>query len=303
MELRHLRYFVAVAEELHFTRAAERLHMGQPPLSQQIQALEAELGAQLFERSKRWVRLTEAGRLFLDDARRILALAEQAAVTARRAQRGEVGELRIGFTFSTPFTPLFATVINGYRQQFPQVTLTLHEMATWHQIDAIGERAMDLGFVRPPEAAIPDTVHLSVLRQDPLVLVLPNEHALAAKAEIFIKELDGLPFVMYPKNAGTGIHPQIVRLCRAAGFAPRVAQEANEASTIIGLVAAGCGISVLPASFERIRMDGVCYRPIADRAATTSLLLARRAGANSPLIEAFVALATAAARPSQARPD
>jgi DNA-binding transcriptional LysR family regulator len=294
MELRHLRYFVAVAEELHFTRAAERLHIGQPPLSQQIQALEAELGAQLFERSKRWVRLTQAGRLFLDDARRILALAEQAAVTARRAERGEAGELRIGFTFSTPFTPLFATVINRYRQRFPLVSLTLHEMATLPQIEAIGQRTLDLGFVRPPEVAIPDSVSLSLLRQDPLVLVLPNDHPLAGQASIAIRELEGQPFVMYPKNVGTGIHPQIFRLCRAAGFVPHIAQEAREASTLIGLVAAGCGVSVLPASFDRIRMDGVCYRPIADPAATTSLLLARRQGPSTPLIDAFVALANEA---------
>jgi DNA-binding transcriptional LysR family regulator len=295
MELRHLRYFVAVAEELHFTRAAERLHIGQPPLSQQIQALEAELGAQLFERSKRWVRLTEAGRLFLDDARRILALAEQAAATARRAQRGEAGELRIGFTFSTPFTPLFASVINRYRQRFPLVRLTLHEMATLPQIEAIGQRTLDLGFVRPPEVAIADGVTLSVLRQDPLLLVLPSAHPLAAQAQIAIRELAGQAFVMYPKDAGTGIYPQIFRLCRAAGFVPHIAQEAGEASTIIGLVAAGCGISVLPASFDRIRMDGVCYRPIADPAATTSLLLARRRGPGTPLVDAFVALAGEAA--------
>lgn len=119
MELRHLRYFIAVAEELHFTRAAARLQIGQPPLSQAIQALETYIGAQLFERSKRWVRLTEAGKLFLLDARRILALAEQAGETARRAARGEVGELRIGFTYSTPYTPLFAKLINSYRSQFP----------------------------------------------------------------------------------------------------------------------------------------------------------------------------------------
>ena len=295
MELRHLRYFVAVAEELHFTRAAERLHIGQPPLSQQIQALEAELGARLFERSKRWVRLTEAGRLFLDDARRILALAEQAAVTARRAQRGEAGELRIGFTFSTPFTPLFATVINRYRKLFPLVSLTLHEMATLPQIEAIGQRTLDLGFVRPPEVAIPDSVALSILRKDPLLLVLPSAHPLAGQAEIAIRDLAGQAFVMYPKDAGTGIYPQIFRLCRAAGFVPHIAQEAGEASTIIGLVAAGCGISVLPASFDRIRMDGVCYRPIADPEASTSLLLARRQGQSTPLIDAFVALATEAA--------
>src|SRR5438105_2507958 len=122
MELRQLRYFVAVAEELHFTRAAERLHIGQPPLSHAIQTLEHDIGAQLFERTKRWVRLTGAGTLFLQDARRILALSEQAGDTARRAQRGEAGELRVGFTFSTPFTPLFAAVINRYRQEFPAVT-------------------------------------------------------------------------------------------------------------------------------------------------------------------------------------
>ncbi|QKY07566.1 LysR family transcriptional regulator [Janthinobacterium lividum] len=295
MELRHLRYFVAVAEELHFTRAAERLHIGQPPLSQQIQALEAELGAQLFERNKRSVRLTQAGTLFLDDARRILALSEQAAVTARRAQRGEAGELRIGFTFSTPFTPYFATVINRYRQQFPHVTLTLHEMATLHQLEAISGRTMDLGFVRPPETTYPSDIKLTQLRQDPLFLVLPVAHALAAKEAIAIADMAGEGFVMYPKDAGTGIYPQIFRLCKAAGFVPQVAQEAGEASTIIGLVAAGCGISVLPASFDRIRMDGVCYRPIADPQATTSLLLAQREEETSPLVAAFVKLAEEAA--------
>ncbi|MES2257335.1 MAG: LysR family transcriptional regulator [Pseudomonadota bacterium] len=295
MELRHLRYFVAVAEELSFTRAAERLHIGQPPLSQQIQALEAEVGAQLLERSKRWVRLTEAGKLFLDDARRVLALSEQAIVTARRAQRGEAGELRIGFTFSTPFTPLFATVINRYRQHYPGVTLTLREMATLPQIAALEQRELDLGFVRPPEAAIPDTVELSALRHDPLVVVLANDSALARQSQIAIRDLQGWPFVMYPKNAGTGIYPQIFRLCREAGFAPQIAMEAGEASTIIGLVAAGCGISVLPSSFDRIRMDGVCYRPLADPQASTTLSLAQRRDGGNALVQAFIALAREAA--------
>jgi len=297
MELRHLRYFVAVAEELHFTRAAERLHIGQPPLSHAIQVLEADIGAQLLERSKRWVRLTEAGRLFLDDARRILALAEQARETARRADRGEAGELRIGFTYSTPLTPLFAEVINRYRHHFPLVTLTLHEMATLRQLEAIGQRTLDLGFVRPPEVAVPNGVTLTPLREDPLMVVLPAGHRLAARPALAIKELEALPFVMYPPGGGTGIYPQILRLCRAAGFVPRVGQTAGEASTIIGLVAAGSGISLLPSSFDRIRMDGVCYRPLLDPEATTMLLLAQRAGEQSPLIDAFVALVTDAARP------
>ncbi|NRR33291.1 LysR family transcriptional regulator [Oxalobacteraceae bacterium] len=295
MELRHLRYFVAVAEELSFTRAAERLHIGQPPLSQQIQALEAEVGAQLLERSKRWVRLTEAGKLFLDDARRVLSLSEQAVQTARRAQRGEAGVLRIGFTFSTPFSPLFAAVINRYRQQYPGVHLQLQEMATVPQIERIAARDMDLGFVRPPETAVPDTITLSLLRHDPLILVLPAGHRLAAQKEVAIKQLQGQPFVMYPKTAGTGIYPQIFRMCRAAGFVPEVAMEAGEASTIIGLVAAGCGISVLPSLFDSIHMEGIVYRPLSDPAACTSLMLAQRSGPSSPLIDGFVALARSAA--------
>lgn len=296
MELRHLRYFVAVAEELSFTRAALRLHIGQPPLSHQIQMLEAEVGAQLLERSKRWVRLTEAGSLFLADARRVLALSEQAVQTARRAQRGEAGELRVGFTFSTPLTPLFATVINRYRQRYPGVSLTLHEMSTQRQIEALAARELDLGLVRPPEAGVSEAVELSVLRQDPLVLVLPLGHPLARHKKVAVSALQGLPFVMYPPSAGTGIHPQILRLCRAAGFLPTIAMEAGEASTIIGLVAAGCGISVLPSSFDIIRMEGVCYRPLADPAATTSLLLAQRREENSPLVAAFMAVAHEATR-------
>lgn len=296
MELRHLRYFIAVAEELHFTRAAERLHIGQPPLSQAIQALEADIGAQLFARTKRSVRLTDAGKLFLTDARRILALSEQAGESARRAERGEAGELRIGFTFSTPLTPLFAAVINHYRQAYPHVTLTLHEMATLRQLDALAQRSIDLGFIRPPEGGNADALKLTLMRQDPLVAVLPTSLALARKKTIDMRDLKEMQFVMYPPGAGTGIYPQIFRLCREAGFVPKVALEAGEASTIIGLVAAGCGVSLLPKSFDRIRMDGVCYRPISDAAATTSLLLAQRDEAASPLVQAFVALALAAAK-------
>lgn len=291
MELRHLRYFIAVAEELHFTRAAERLHIGQPPLSQAIQALEVDIGAQLFARTKRSVRLTEAGKLFLTDARRILALSDQAAETARRAERGEAGELRVGFTFSTPLTPLFAAVINRYRQAYPHVTLTLHEMATLRQLDGLTQRTLDLGFIRPPDRGHGEELKLTPMREDPLVAVLPTTIPLAQKKVIEMRDLKGMPFVMYPASAGTGIYPQIFRLCREAGFVPNVALEAGEASTIIGLVAAGCGVSLLPKAFDRIRMDGVCYRPIADEAATTTLLLAQRGDEVSPLVEAFVALA------------
>lgn len=295
MELRHLRYFVAVAEELSFTRAAERLHIGQPPLSQQIQALEAEIGAKLLERNKRRVLLTEAGRLFLADARRMLALAEQAKETAHRAHMGEAGELRVGFTFSTPFTPLFAKVVRRYRQAYPRVLLSFQEMTTLHQLARIEARELDVGFVRPASMQLPHKVALTKLRSDPLRLVLPTDSPLARQESIAVKDLAGQAFVVFPKDAGTGIYHQIFELCRAAGFTPHIAMEAGEPSTIIGLVAAGCGISVLPGSFEGIHMEGVVYRPLADPEATTSMLLARHTEGGGPLAEAFVALARAAA--------
>ena len=296
MELRQLRYFIAVAEELHFTRAAARLHIGQPPLSHAIQMLEQDVGARLFERNKRWVRLTEAGRLFLVDARRMLALAEEARSTAQRAERGEAGELRIGFTYSTPLTPLFAAAINRYRQDHPQVSLLLQELATLRQLDGLGQRTIDLGFVRTPELPIPAGIRTTLLREDPLVAVLPASHPLAAQAIVHIADLAALPFVMYPPGAGTSIYPQIFRLCRDAGFVPHVGQTAKESSTIIGLVAAGSGVTMLPSSFARVQMDGVAYRPLADKGAVTMLYLAQRDEETSPLLAGFIEVVMQAAR-------
>ncbi|MFL6708301.1 MAG: LysR substrate-binding domain-containing protein [Massilia sp.] len=296
MELRQLRYFIAVAEELHFTRAAARLHIGQPPLSHAIQMLEQDVGARLFERNKRWVRLTEAGRLFLIDARRMLALAEEAKSTAQRAERGEAGELRIGFTYSTPLTPLFAASINRYRQDHPQVTLLLQELATLRQLDGLGQRSIDLGFIRTPELPIPPGIRITLLREDPLVAVLPASHPLASKSVLKIADLAALPFVMYPPGAGTSIYPQIFRLCRDAGFVPHVGQTANESSTIIGLVAAGSGVTLLPSSFARVQMEGVAYRPLSDRGAVTMLYLAQRDEETSPLLQGFVDVVMRAAQ-------
>ncbi len=287
-----MRYFVAVGEELHFTRAAQRLHLGQPPLSAQIQALEREVGAQLLERTKRSVRLTDAGKLFLDDARRILSLSEQAGENARRASRGEIGELRVGFTSSMPFSEILPRVVNLYRQRYPQVNLSLQEMATMRQIEAIAGRVLDVGFIRTPEFEVDAGVELTTLRHDRLVFVLPTAHRLARRKTVKIAHLNGQPFVAYSRDVGTGLHTQVMKLCRTGGFELTIAQEAREASTIIGLVAAGCGISVLPESFQCIKMSGVCYRMIADKSATTALMLVRRKGESSNLIDSFLALAT-----------
>lgn len=291
MELRHLRYFVAVAEELSFTRAAERLHIGQPPLSQQIQALEEEVGALLLDRTRRWVRLTEAGKLFLDDARRILALSASAAKTANRAHRGELGQLKIGFTRSTPFTPIFPKIINAYRKQFPAVTLVLQELSTMRQVAAIHDGSLDLGFVRTPETAVPVTLKFTTLREHSLSIVIPIHHRLARKRRVLIEDLREEEFVMFPRDEGTTLTPQIYRLCADAGFEPRIVIEAREAATVIGLVAAGCGISILPDLFSCMGIKGAVFRLIETPTAVSKFVLASRMQESNPVTVAFLKVA------------
>ncbi|MGN6701406.1 MAG: LysR substrate-binding domain-containing protein [Burkholderiaceae bacterium] len=291
MELRHLRYFVAVAEELSFTRAAERLHIGQPPLSQQIQALESEIGAVLLDRTRRWVRLTDAGKLFLEDARRILALSASAAKTANRAHVGELGQLKIGFTRSTPYTPTFPKIINAYRRQFPNVTLVLQELATMRQLSAIHSEALDIGFIRTPEWETPAGLRFSTLSEHPLSVVVPTHHGLARKRRVRIEDVREEEFVMFPRDEGTTLTPQIYRLCADAGFAPKVTMEAREAATVIGLVAAGCGITILPDLFSCMGIKGAVFKLIDSPTAISEYLLASREKEASPVALAFLRVA------------
>ncbi|MBY1011207.1 LysR family transcriptional regulator [Pseudomonas aeruginosa] len=292
MELRHLRYFIAVAEELHFGRAAERLGISQPPLSQQIQALEEEIGARLFERTNRRVELTDAGRLFLDESRQVLALVDKAVLLARRAHLGELGELKIGFTSSAPFTSTIPSSIHAFRKAYPDVHLDLQEMSSRQVLKALLEEGLQVGVIRP--LALPDTVHWVELFREPLVAVLRADHPLAAGSEegLAIAALAEEPFVFFPRSYGTGLYDQVIALTRQAGFSPRIAQEASEAMTIIGLVSAGLGVSILPASFRRTRVDGVVYRTLSDPEATTAVWLVRRQKENSPLALSFIDLVT-----------
>ncbi|QNM95019.1 LysR family transcriptional regulator [Chitinimonas koreensis] len=290
MELRHLRYFVAVAEELHFTRAAERLHIGQPPLSQQIRALEDEIGAELFVRSKRRVALTEAGRAFLERARRILAEAAAAAEQARRIAGGEAGELRVGFTSSLPFTSLLPGVLHDFREAWPEVRLDLRELFTADQLDALLAGELDVGFVRFTGREPPEGIVLREIHRDPLRVVLHAGHRLAGEAGLHMAQLREEGFVTYPRQLGTGLPALVRRLCAGAGFAPRVVQEAGEATTQIGLVAAGVGIAVLPSPLECVQMAGVRYLPLLDDGAHLSLAVAVRAGALPPRVAHFLAV-------------
>ncbi|EPX3564194.1 LysR substrate-binding domain-containing protein [Pseudomonas aeruginosa] len=292
MELRHLRYFIAVAEELHFGRAAERLGISQPPLSQQIQALEEEIGARLFERTSRRVELTDAGRLFLDESRQVLAQVDKAVLLARRAHLGELGELKIGFTSSAPFTSTIPSSIHAFRKAYPDVHLDLQEMSSRQVLKALLEESLQVGVIRP--LALPDAVHWVELFREPLVAVLRADHPLAAGSEdgLAIAALAEEPFVFFPRSYGTGLYDQVIALTRQAGFSPRIAQEASEAMTIIGLVSAGLGVSILPASFRRTRVDGVVYRTLSDPEATTAVWLVRRQNEGSPLALSFIDLVT-----------
>ncbi|HBO9003658.1 TPA: LysR family transcriptional regulator [Pseudomonas aeruginosa] len=292
MELRHLRYFIAVAEELHFGRAAERLGISQPPLSQQIQALEEEIGARLFERTNRRVELTDAGRLFLDESRQVLAQVDKAVLLARRAHLGELGELKIGFTSSAPFTSTIPSSIHAFRKAYPDVHLDLQEMSSRQVLKALLEESLQVGVIRP--LALPDAVHWVELFREPLVAVLRADHPLAAGSEdgLAIAALAEEPFVFFPRSYGTGLYDQVIALARQAGFSPRIAQEASEAMTIIGLVSAGLGVSILPASFRRTRVDGVVYRALSDPEATTAVWLVRRQNEGSPLALSFIDLVT-----------
>lgn len=292
MELRHLRYFIAVAEELHFGRAAQVLGISQPPLSQQIQALEQEVGARLFERTNRRVELSEAGRLFLQEARLVLAQVDKAADVARRAQLGELGELKIGFTSSAPFNSSIPQAIFAFRQAFPAVHLNLQEMSSTQVAESLMDESIQVGLMRP--LPLPDSLSVIELMREPLVAVLSAGHPLVEGSErgLHLAQLAQEPFVFFPRTYGSGLYAQLLNLARDAGFSPHFAQEAGEAMTIIGLVAAGLGVSVLPASYQRIRIDGVVYRTLLDPEAMTAVWLVQRKGVQTPMAKGFVELLT-----------
>jgi DNA-binding transcriptional LysR family regulator len=287
MELRHLRYFVAVAEELHFTRAALRLNIAQPPLSQQIRALEQELGVQLFLRTRRSVALTDAGRHLLERARQLLGATQALPAELQRVARGELGLLRIGFSSTLPLTKVLRDVVADHRRSHPDVALSLREMHSQLQFDSLRRGELDVGLVRYNEHA-PAGLRLVVLRRDPLRLVVPAGHRFARRKSVAIADCRDEPFIGFPGDAGTGTGPLLKRLCAQAGFEPRIAQEAREATTQIGLVAAGLGVAVLPAPLEAVRIEGVRYVPLEGEGALLVMSAATRVDEASERVLSFV---------------
>lgn len=262
MDLRHLRYFLCVAEEMHFGRAALRLGISQPPLSQQIRALEEELGVRLFDRTSRRVRLTEAGQLFEPEARQTLAQAERAAQIARMAQRAEIGHLGLAFTTSGPFVPPVARALYRFRQTYPNVELILREQGRDAQVESVRSRQLDLGIVRDYEAPIlPEGMVSQCLLMEEMVLALRTDHPLALRsAPPSIADLRDEPLVLYGAPNGAGFTEHFFALCAKAGFAPQISHEARSLATLLGLVAAGFGPTVVAQSMARLHVDNVINR-------------------------------------------
>ena len=275
MELRHIRYFLAVAEEGNVTRAAEKLGIGQPPLSQQILALERELGVSLFRRTGHGVLLTEAGEALLADARRLLDDARQAVLNTQRAGRGETGHLNLGFTASSAFNPAVPALIRAFRNAYPGVGLMLTEGNTTQLLASLTEERLDIAFVRPGLNSFPG-ISLYQIASEPMKIVLPVKHPLAARRRLSLSDLAGESFVLIPKEASPTLHDEIVSACRAAGFEPRLGQQAPQLSSVVSLVSAEFGVSVVPASVAQIRAEGVVYMDIAGAKVQTRLALASR---------------------------
>ena len=291
MELRHLRYFVTVAHEGHITRAAEKLRMQQPPLSQQIRALEREIEANLFVRHPRGVTLTDAGRSFLADAEAILAQAEHAKIRARRTARGETGRIAVGFTTSAPFHPLVARAIREFRQKRPDVSFVLEESSSGELVSALRDERLDIAFIRSGLVE-PQGIDVHALLHEDTAVAFPARHPLARRAGLSLKELADETFILYRRPDGRGLYDVIIAACSAAGFSPHVGQEAPRIVSTLNLVAAGLGITIVPASLSRLPLEGVVYRPLRGKPALrVPLNLACRRDERSAATLAFIELA------------
>ncbi len=292
MELRHLRYFTAVAEELHFGRAARRLRVAQPPLSQQIRALELELGLRLFHRTSRRVELTPEGRAFLERARVVLMHAEKAADFGRSASRGEAGRIAIGFVTSAVYN-LVPAILREFHERRPQVEIRCFEMDPEEQLVALRQHKLDIGFLR--SAVKEDGFTTMELSRESLWLAMPAEVARKHGGVARLSELSEMQFIMLPRTVAPLYYDLVVTACRRAGFTPRFSHEAGEWQTALALVAAGLGVMLVPESLRHWQRPGVAYAEFRPKSGSLTLELIWRAGASQPLVEAFVATARAVA--------
>jgi DNA-binding transcriptional LysR family regulator len=294
MELRHVEYFVAVAEELSFTRAAERLSMAQSPISQQVRKLERELGVPLFERTTRSVRLTAAGSTFYDEAKSLLSSAARAADQARLAGQGRLGRLALAFGGSATYE-LMPQLVRAYAQRYPDVELEVRsEMLTPPQVTALLDGSISVGLLRPPVNA--DGLVVEVVREEPLVVLLPVSHPKAGQVHLDLSDLRDEDFISYPSSPPSSVFLTFTAACRQAGFTPTVRQEVSETSSLVALVAAGLGVALAPASVRHLRIPGVTHRPLRHPETMLSLALAYKTGPVPPIVRGYLETARAVLR-------
>lgn len=291
VDLRQLKYFVVLAEELHFRRAAMRLHITQAPLSLAIQGLERELGAQLFNRTRRRVELTASGNAFRADAAAILQRVQQSRETIRDMAEGVAGQLRVGITPASSMLPFFPKLIASFRTERPHVRIIIREVHSEEQLLALQADDIDIGIIRNPPRRNPPELAIVKLLSDPLLLALHSGHRLAAQDSVGIAELREETFINYPRTSGTGIYQQVIRLCALKGFTPKVFQEVQEALTLLGLVAAGFGVALVPSGLSYVAIPNILFKSVVDSEATTEIHLASRLREQNPAVEAFRRLA------------
>jgi len=284
IELRHLRYFLAVSETLHFGKAAERLAMTQPPLSQQIRNLERNLGYPLFDRTTRGAKLTKVGQFFVDRARSTLAKVGDDVEMARRLGRGQEGVLTVGFSGSIMFT-ILPKAIGRYRRRYPAVEFRLRELPTAEQTVALLNGTLDLGFLRDGEAR--EGITIEPILCEPYIAVLPSRHKLAANAAISLRELKEEPFVLFARELGTLAYDRTMACCEAEGFRPNIVQHAPQWPTVLQLVAAGLGVSLAPECIRRIKTAGVLFKKVRSRH-STSIDIGMRATLDNPAAQVFL---------------
>lgn len=288
-DIGQLRCFVVVAEELHFGRAATRLHMTQPPLSRQIKVLEHIIGATLLERSSRSVRLTLAGRSFLPEAKRILKLAESASQVVRRIAEGRAGSIKIGFTATSAYSFL-PDLIKVYRERLPDIDLSLKEMVSGDQFEALASGQIDAGFLRPPVAG--SEIQSMLVAAEPLLVAVPEDHALASTDAFRLTDIDGQPFVMYSPYESRYFHDLLLSEFTRAGVLPRFVQHLSQVHSILALVRAGLGLAIVPAAAASLNFSGVMLRPLHLRSsAPVELLMAWRRDHENPLLPELIGIA------------
>lgn len=285
MELRHLRYFVSVAEELNISRAAARLHVSQPPLSRQIHDLEEEVGAALFERTNRKLKLTLAGEYFLQEAKKILSQAQRAARVAKAVANGQAGKITIAFL--SPLGGMFLPrVIRSFRHKFPLVDVDLLEMVPRKQLETLLDNQVDLAFVAKAEVESANEFAFERVMEVELRVALALEHPLAKARRIPLAKLGEERFVMLQRSAAPATHELLLRLCRSAGFEPNVVKQSDRAQSILDLVAAGVGVSIVPEHFERYQTDLV-LRPLIPRPPTVPLCMVWRRSDTSSVLHSL----------------